>query len=79
MKVSVCQLLIQIYGLPWWLGGKKNPRANARDTVSIPGSERSSGEGNGDPLQYSCWKIPWREKPGMLQSMSTKSRAQFSD
>jgi len=21
---------------------------------SIPGSERSSGEGNGNPLQYSC-------------------------
>ena len=25
-----------------------------RDTGSIPGSGRSSGEGNGNPLQYSC-------------------------
>ena len=25
-----------------------------RDTGSIPGSGRSSGEGNGSPLQYSC-------------------------
>ena len=27
---------------------------NAGDTGSIPGSERSPGEGNGYPLQYSC-------------------------
>ena len=27
---------------------------NAGDPGSIPSSERSSGEGNGSPLQYSC-------------------------
>ena len=27
---------------------------NAGDWGSIPGSERSPGEGNGNPLQYSC-------------------------
>ena len=35
----------------------KNLPANAggaRDRVSIPGSERSPGVGNGKPLQYSC-------------------------
>ena len=35
----------------------KNPPANAgdtRDTGLIPGSGRSPGEGNGNPLQYSC-------------------------
>ena len=32
----------------------KNPPANARDVGSIPGLERSPGEGNGNPLQYSC-------------------------
>ena len=32
----------------------KNPSANAGDVGSIPGSGRSSGEGNGNPLQYSC-------------------------
>ena len=34
----------------------KNPPANAgdmRDLGSIPGSGRSFGEGNGNPLQYS--------------------------
>ena len=32
----------------------KNRLANARDLGSIPGLGRSSGEGNGNPLQYSC-------------------------
>ena len=35
----------------------KNLPANAgdiRDTGLIPGSERFAGEGNGNPLQYSC-------------------------
>ena len=27
------------------------------------------GEGNGTPLQYFAWKIPWMEEPGRLQSM----------
>ena len=31
---------------------------NARDLGSIPGSGRSSGEGNGNPLQYSCLENP---------------------
>ena len=35
----------------------KNPPTNAedaRDTPSVPILGRSSGEGNGNPLQYSC-------------------------
>ena len=37
--------------------GVKNPPANAgdvRDADLIPGSERSPGGGNGNPIQYSC-------------------------
>ena len=30
----------------------------AEDPGSIPGSGRSSGEGNGNPLQYSCLENP---------------------
>ena len=45
----------------------KNPPANAGDIGSIPGLGRSPGEGNGNPLQYSCWEIPWTEEPGRLQ------------
>ena len=43
----------------------KNLLVNAGDTGSIPGTGRSPGVGNGNPLQYSCLKIstyrgPWR-------------------
>ena len=31
---------------------------NAEDPGSIPGSGRSPGEGNGNPLQYSCLENP---------------------
>ena len=34
-----------------------NPGA-AGDAGSIPGSARSTGEWNGNPLQYSCWDNP---------------------
>ena len=42
------------------IGGSvvNNLPAKARDTGSIPGSGRSSGEGNGNPLQYSCLENP---------------------
>ena len=36
----------------------KNLPANAGDVGSIPGSERSPGEGNDNPLQYSCLENP---------------------
>ena len=38
--------------------GVKNPPANAGDTGSILGLRRSPGEGNGNPLQYSCLENP---------------------
>ena len=34
----------------------KNPLANAGDSGLIPGSGRAPGEGNGNPLQCSCWE-----------------------
>ena len=39
----------------------KNPPVNKGDegdADSIPGSGRSPGEGNGNPLQYSCLENP---------------------
>ena len=45
---------------------------NAGDLCSTPGSGRSSGEGNGTPLQYSCLENPMdggRLGPGRLGSM----------
>ena len=41
--------------------GVENLPASARDirdASSIPGSGRSLGEGNGNPLQYSCLENP---------------------
>ena len=40
-------------GLPQWLSGKESS-CNAGDSGLIPGSGRYPGEGNGNPLQYSC-------------------------
>ena len=49
-----------IYACVGFPGGSvvKNPSANAGDTGSIPGLGRSPGEGNGNPLQYSCLGNP---------------------
>ena len=44
----------------------KNPPANAgdvRDAGSIPGSGRSPGGGQGNPLQYSCLDNPMDRGP----------------
>ena len=46
----------------------KASACNVGDPGSIPGSGRFPGEGNSNPLQYSCLEIPWREEPGGLQS-----------
>jgi len=52
----------------------KEPACNAGDLGSIPGLGRSPEERNGNPLQYSCLRIPWTEEPGGLQSMGLQSR-----
>ena len=43
-------------GLPWWLSGKESAcsAGASGDVGSVPGSRRSPGGGNGNPLQYSC-------------------------
>ena len=46
---------------------------------SFPGLGRSPGEGNGNPLQYSCLRNPWREEPGGPQSMGSQSGPWLSD
>ena len=39
------------------------------ETQVFPGLGRPPGVGNGNPLQYSCWTMPWTEEPGGLQAM----------
>ena len=58
--------------LPYSSNGKESA-CNARDPGLTHGSERSSGEGNGNPLQYSCLKNSMEGEPGGLQSQSQTS------
>ena len=46
-----------VLGFPGGSDGKA-PACNVGDPGSIPGSGRSPGEGNGNPLQYSCLENP---------------------
>ena len=67
--------LVMATGFP---GGSDNkaPVCNAGDPGSIPGLERSPGEENSSPLQYSCLENPMdfpMEEPGRLQSMGSQS------
>ena len=43
---------------------EKSPLANSGDVGSVRELGRSPGKGNGNPLQYSSWRIPWTEEPG---------------
>ena len=58
----------------------KASACNVGDLGSIPGSGSSPGEGNGNPLQYSCLENPkdggawWASVPGVA-----KSRTRLSD
>ena len=46
----------------------KESAFNTGDSGSIPGSRRSPGEGNGNPLQYSCLENSVDRKLVGLQS-----------
>ena len=63
----------------------KNPPANAGEEGLIPGSGRSSGEGNGNPLQCSCLENPrdrgtwWAAVYGVAQSRTRLKQLSSSD
>ena len=71
--------LIGLKGFPDGSEVKASAR-NAGDLRSIPGLGRSPGEGNGNPLQYSCLEKPmdggawWATVHGVA-----KSRTRLSD
>ena len=57
----------------------KESACNTGDPGSIPGSGRSPGEGNGNPLQISCLKYPmdrgvwWAPVHGVAKSWTQPS------
>ena len=61
----------------------KNPPADAGDPgdpASIPGSGRSPGEGNGNPIQYFCLEDPMDREAWQAPVHGVlKSRTQLSD
>ena len=66
--------LLQPYTHQGFSGGSdgKESTCNEGDLGSITGLGRSSGEGNGYPLQYFAWTILWTEEPGRLHFMGSQ-------
>ena len=62
----------------------KNPLPDVRDGGSIPGSEKYPGEGDGNPLQYSCLENPtvrgswWSTVLGVAKSRTGLSDFTFT-
>ena len=72
-----------------FLGGSvgKESACNTGDTGSIPGSGRSAGEVNGNPVQYSClenhmdrggWQAIVLKVPKSWTQLSTRARTHTS-
>ena len=82
MHLNICSLNKGMYCEPWtnygFLGG--SAVKNLPATGSIPGSGRSLGEGNGNPLQYSRLGNPMdREAWWATVHGVTKSWTRLSD
>ena len=78
---------IELQSFPGGFSGGSVVKAsacNVGDLGSIPGSGRSSGEGNGNPLQYSCLENPmdggawWAIVHGVSKSQTRLSDFTFT-
>ena len=86
VKARVVVMLLSTYlttflkaqGFPRSSDGKESA-CSAGDPASVPGSERSREEGNGNPLQYPCLKSPmdkgawWAAVHGVAESQARLS------
>ena len=72
-------LWLSVHNIMGFPGGSlvKNTPVNAGDLGSIPGSGRSLGEGNGNPLKYSCLENPMDR--GAWWATVTRSQTWLSD
>jgi len=71
---TIACLFANNLGLPSWLSDKASAcnSGDRRDVGLIPETGRSPGEGNGNPLGYSCLECAWTEEPGGLQFIGSK-------
>ena len=75
----VCVYIYIYMGFPHSSIGKESA-CNAGDPGSIPGSGRSPGEENGNPLQYFCLENPMNREAWQCYSLwGNKSRTRLSD
>ena len=72
----MCIFLHPAVGMVGFPGGSdsKEFAHSVGDLDLIPELGRSSGEGNGHPLQYSCLENPLIEESGRIQSMGSQSQ-----
>ena len=83
---KLVQLVIRLGKIVLSPGGSevKASACNAGDLGSIPGLGRSPGEGNGNPLQYSCLENPmdgevqWATVHGVAKSRTQLSNFTFT-
>ena len=70
VKCCLCRLISVLTSYPVMMivpGTREGTTSKAKFMSSF----RVGQEGSGNPLQYSCWKSPWMEEPGGLQSMGS--------
>ena len=75
-RAAVCGVTkscIQLSNWTDWTGASdgKESACYAGDLSSIPRSERSPGEGNGNPFHNLAWRISWTEESGSVQSIGS--------
>ena len=69
---DIYRYILIVLGFPGGLDGEESA-CNAGDLDLNPGLGRSPGEGNGNPLQYSCLEIPMdRSLAGSMESQRVR-------
>ena len=63
--------MVLYWGFPGGSDGKESAH-DVGDLGSIPGFERSPGEGMASHSSILAWRIPWTEELGGLQSMGSQ-------
>ena len=71
------QLVGMTWGFPGGTSGKEST-CNAGDQGSVSGLGRSPGEGNGNPLQYSCLENAMEKEVWQATVYGRKSQTQLN-